>query len=369
MARPLYRSACLQAAKLDPDGHAGLWFDKFCDRWRVTGSSWTMSADGSGGSPKLAWIETILDATVGVRDQIEESAFRLLRLVEARGGRFAVFVTESRFVAGLGRSHPVENGFVWHPTLGTPFLPGSSVKGLVRAWAEEEDGADKETVARLLGASSRVGAICFLDAVPTKPVTLEADVMTPHYAGWDANNPPGDWCSPNPIPFLATAAQTPFLFGVLPRCKTSDADLDRVVSWLTSALTWAGAGAKTSVGYGRMVRDDTATSELWEQARRQVQTQEQRRREQERIASLSPLERELEEIAQQRKDLPRYLAWLKALEAGCCADKPDTQAAVASLIKEEMQKSGKWKPMSAKKRPEKDKDHQRSLAVERFIKR
>jgi CRISPR-associated protein Cmr6 len=36
----------------------------------------------------------------------------------------------------LGNPHPVEKGFLWHPTLGTPSLPGSGVKGLVRAWVE-----------------------------------------------------------------------------------------------------------------------------------------------------------------------------------------------------------------------------------------
>src|ERR1035441_6966625 len=70
-----------------------------------------------------------------------------------------------------GRSHPVENGFVWHPTLGVPYLPGSSIKGLIGQ-------PDRENV---LGSKTRVGRVICLDAVPTCPVRLEADVMTPHY--------------------------------------------------------------------------------------------------------------------------------------------------------------------------------------------
>jgi CRISPR-associated protein Cmr6 len=33
----------------------------------------------------------------------------------------------------------VENGFLWHPTLGVPYLPGAAVKGLVRAYVEHWD--------------------------------------------------------------------------------------------------------------------------------------------------------------------------------------------------------------------------------------
>ena len=80
---------------------------------------------------------------MGWEDFLRESAVRMVRLVEAHGGRWRVFRTTSRFVTGLGRRHPVENGFAWHSTLGVPYLPGSSVKGMVRAWTRlvaPEDG-------------------------------------------------------------------------------------------------------------------------------------------------------------------------------------------------------------------------------------
>ena len=34
MHLPLYRTEG-QPARRAPDGHAGLWFDKFCDRWQI----------------------------------------------------------------------------------------------------------------------------------------------------------------------------------------------------------------------------------------------------------------------------------------------------------------------------------------------
>lgn len=265
MTRPLPGFAARPPDIRPSEGHAGLWFDKFCDRWRVQGTSWTMTSEkgDSGNNPKLEWIKTLTTGKVGTARRIDECASRLMRLIDRREGRCAVFTTESRFVTGLGRSHPVENGFAWHPTLGTPYLPGSSVKGLVRAWArlDADPSSSCETVRRLLGDRETAGGISFLDAVPIAPVQLEADVMTPHYAGWTKSDPPGDWRSPTPIPFLVTAAGTPFLFGVVP-CRTDPDDLCAVMSWLCSALVWTGGGAKTAVGYGRFGRDDERTAAL-----------------------------------------------------------------------------------------------------------
>ena len=67
---------------------------------------------------------------------------------------FGVFTTDGRFVTGTGRSHSVENGFAWHPTLGTPYLSGSSVKGMIRARAQEA-GASPARVAAAFGAEAQ----------------------------------------------------------------------------------------------------------------------------------------------------------------------------------------------------------------------
>ncbi len=370
MARPLYSTAVQQPTTRGPEGNAGLWFDKFCDRWRDSGPAWSMAADDSG-NPKLEWICGLADGSVGAQAHIGEFSCRLMQLVTRRSGQVAVFKTESRFVTGLGRSHPVENGFAWHPTLGAPYLPGSSIKGMVRAWAREqvEPSPNRDIVARLLGEPGRAGSVCFLDAVPVAPVQLEADVMTPHYAGWSMNDPPGDWCSPTPIPFLTTAAGTKFLFGVVPCAPLEDGDLDTVFRWIESALAWAGAGAKTAVGYGRMVRDEAATTQLVESVRRQQERVEAERVEGARKARLGPLDRELEEIAQAEASLAPHLAWMKAVESGHWQEQPGTEHDVLERLKVEMERAGKWKPVSAKKRPDKDKEHLRTLRVMRLMER
>lgn len=369
MTRPLYRSAVEEPPERPPEGHAGLWYDKFCNRWRVEGGHWTLSAPtgSDGAGPKLAWINTVA-SRVGDAELLQESTMRYLQLVEARGGRFAVFETESRFVTGLGRSHPIENGFAWHPTLGTPYLPGSSIKGMVRAWVKVwESQVAPGTVDRLFGKRGAVGEICFLDAVPTQRVSLDADIMTPHYAGWDETDPPGDWHSPNPIPFLVTAERTPFLFGLLPRRAGLSDELELVFGWLESALEWAGAGAKTAVGYGRMVHDEAATSELGRTLRDFLSDAARVEQLEATLGTLGPLEIELQEIASSEPGMAPYVAWMKALKDGQWSSQPEEERSVAAHIKAGMDREGKWRPESRARRPERDKDHQRTLEIMKFL--
>lgn len=257
MPRPLYKNLAHASLQLGT-GNAGLWYDKLCDRWS---DDWTLSGDDDG---KLDWIETVTKERVGLEQLLAESTARMLRLTAAKSGTFGIFVTEGRFVTGLGRSHPVENGFAWHPTLGVPYLPGSSIKGLVRAWAERdaEPRPSRDRIDVILGSPVVAGQVVFLDACLLAPVQLEADVMTPHYAGWSADEPPGDWCRPVPVPFLVTASQSAFAFSVVPRRATDRSALGEVFAWLRAALQGAGAGAKTSVGYGRF-RFDESKTEAW----------------------------------------------------------------------------------------------------------
>ena len=378
MTLPLYKGAVRHPAERPPNGHAGLWYDKFCDRWHVEGESWSMTSvkDGEGGGPKLEWIKTLTSNRVGVQDEIDGYTSRLARLVERRKGRYGVFVAESRFVTGLGRSHPVENGFAWHPTLGTPCLPGSSIKGAVRAWAKlnATPPVSCETVQRLFGGPESGGRVSFLDAVPVAPVQLESDVMTPHYAGWTEKKPPGDWRSPTPIPFLVAAAETPFLFGVMPRSDPADADLGEAMSWLCSALAWSGSGAKTAVGYGRFRCDGAKTDELRQRLHKQerehearIQAQRAAAEREARRASMHPIDREIEKILEGRsnRNEPENTTIFRMVEEGRWSGSDRTRA--AEWLERSMRSSKQWRETSGKKNPAKDKAHQRTLQVKRWL--
>ena len=379
--RPLYEAA-VRSPHRRHDGHAGLWFDKFCNQWLQKNGKWTMKNDhDSTDSPKLRWIQEFTGVPIGARDQIDEYALRMARLVEKRNGRWFAFTTSSRFVTGLGRSHPVENGFAWHSTLGTPYLPGSSIKGLVHAWAtlDEHRHGSADNLAGLIGSPKSVGRITFMDAVPVKPVVLEADVMTPHYAGWttDKYGWPGDWRSPTPIPFLVTADNTPFLFAIVPTRidpeRNPEADVEIVSGWLRRALALAGAGAKTAIGYGRFECDSDTQDELRRGlcARQQKietdlrQAWEAHEREM-RLARMSPVEREIEELIAGRPNRtePAFIFILGHLQRDRWAG--DAKIEVAGWLATKMKRESRWKDQSGAKNPAKDRDYQRTQLVKRW---
>ena len=119
-------------------GNAGLWFDKYCNTWN---KNWTLSSENSKASdsgnenPKLKWIKSVANkGKVGDEGQLEEYAHQMALLVTVHGGKFEIFETESRFVTGLGLSHPIENGSrgirLWvHHICQVVLLKGSFVLG------------------------------------------------------------------------------------------------------------------------------------------------------------------------------------------------------------------------------------------------
>ncbi|MEW6574131.1 MAG: type III-B CRISPR module RAMP protein Cmr6 [Bacillota bacterium] len=260
-----------------PEFNAGLWYDKFFCHWVIKNKEWTVeeARNSEEKSGKIKWIEAAASLPAGDQTMLKDAVHRSATLALALGGEVCCFATDWRFVTGLGREHPVENGFAWHHTLGVPYLPGSSVKGIVRAWAETWiDPPVSDDVRRIFGPDGEVrdkhvGSVIFFDALPVKPVKLEADVMTPHYALYyqqdRPENPPGDWYDPVPIPFLTVASGQVFLFAVAPRRpgdEQSRADCRQAADWLAEALAAIGAGAKTAVGYGRFVRQGKEESEI-----------------------------------------------------------------------------------------------------------
>ena len=242
--RPLYQSADIEA--LPKNGNAGLWYDKFCHSWASL-SKTRMEID------KEAWISEVVGRR-GDRDGLKGHSERQRKMIECLGGRYVDLQTVGPFVTGLGRDHPVENGFLWHHTLGIPYLPGSSVKGMVGAWAKQWREEEEATWRLVLGSEGHVGEVMFFDALPKAPVELRIDVMTPHYGDYyQEGKPPGDWISPVPIPFLTVGEGATFRFAVAPKQRSAEAGAgcETACRWLREALEWIGAGAKTAVGYGR----------------------------------------------------------------------------------------------------------------------
>ena len=215
MAIPLYKCS---TPLIHMNGNFGLFYDKFCNKWL---EDWK----GLGENGKREWIEAaVRKGEIGDSDLIKEITERRRAFISETGGMALLFRTKSAFVTGLGRSHPVENGFAWHHILGAPYLPGSSIKGMVRSWATNWINADPKEVGRIFGPydSTSVGSVVFLDAIPNRAVRLKMEIMAPHYSSYYKESskdpePPADWHSPVPIPFLAVDREQEFLFGLIPR--------------------------------------------------------------------------------------------------------------------------------------------------------
>ncbi len=269
MILPLYNQAFHEenSFAVNPGkGNTGLWYNKFFGGWEK--GRWQLN-DGA----KLVWIKKAVwekedkevRRKIGDFQLLSEYTNRISHLVQALNGETRIYSTNWHLATGLGLSHPIENGMTWHHTLGVPYLPGSSVKGIVRTWAEQWVGHSSEEINRIFGPwhedkksrdQKTVSTIIFFDALPVQPVELAADIMTPHYKEYYRGDEkiPGDWYDPNPIPFLTVGAGQPFVFAVAPREKENISDLNLVLQWLDEALTTIGAGAKTAAGYGRFAR-------------------------------------------------------------------------------------------------------------------
>lgn len=387
MTLPLYQRP-ENPREVFQNGHRGLWFERFFDHFDAA-NEWQICKSG-----KSRWVEENAQKT-GDPQALETAVLRHLSLITECGGRGAVFQCDWHFATGLGLPHPVENGLAWHPTLGVPYLAGSGVKGLVKAWVEIwdehlSDAAQRQ--ARLdtwFGNQERAGQFIFFDALPVEPVYLRADVMTPHQGDWYAQggkplnghpppaNIPADWHEPVPIPFLV-ARRPKLLFGIAPRLRQDTAaanELAAVMAALKQALAWLGAGAKTAVGYGQMHPDTAADQHLQQAAaRRQAQEREReatRQREAERqraLAQMDPFERHLQELIDTRPDPNQnpinYI--LKQAKEGRWQGEEKQQ--VAAWLQRHMQaEKGQWREKSDKKKPEKDQPYQNTLLVMKWL--
>ena len=373
MQAPLYQDHQTPHHK-PQDAHAGLWFERFFNRYD---SQWKLAAED-----KQAWIKQTA-GQIGDRSSLEKYALRQIALVQNLQGKSQRYHSDWHFITGMGNSHPVENGFSWHPCLAVPYLSGASVKGLLRAWVEMNDEGltEIEKKARLKSwfgtetkedIAEQTGDFIFFDALPNEPAELVCDIMTPHAGKWYSEGGkdeacvshhetvPADWHKPVPVPFLAVK-RISLVFHIAPRRAKSQSELAQLMQALTCALDYLGAGAKTAAGYGYF-SEDTGFGEQLKAA--QVE-QQQALQEQQRQDSLSPFEQSLEallENSQESEHDTRLLTELKAERW-----QGNEKKIVAEKIKFIMQDSKKWQPDFTGSNKKKLKLKERSLLVQKYI--
>ncbi|MEN9433813.1 MAG: hypothetical protein RLZZ422_1402 [Pseudomonadota bacterium] len=295
MSFPLYDVIQQAEPHLTNTSHYGLWFERFFNqydrensnehkRWLILEPHKDKKKNEDEPRGKAYWLNTFAGKKTPSHKEGENALQHYtenqIALVKTYlKGQCLTFKATGHFVTGMGNPHPVENGFAWHPTLGVPYLTGAAVKGLVRSYLESnleiDDPLKKQLLLSWFGSTSKdptekdyeaqAGTLIFFDAIPTEPVTLGVDVMTPHMGDWyakgakepnQANTVPADWHNPIPITFLvAKEISLLFSFALRPSAPPADKEaiqLDDVAYVLEQALLYAGAGGKTATGYGQM---------------------------------------------------------------------------------------------------------------------
>ncbi|MDO4723845.1 MAG: type III-B CRISPR module RAMP protein Cmr6 [Comamonadaceae bacterium] len=312
---PLYHGS----AAPEPDFNAmnqGLWFERFFDAYESDFSAVGIDA-------RKLWLSRFSRKPTGQIQSLQKHAQRLLQLATAQRGQARVYHCSGNFVTGTGNAHPLGNGFLWHPTLGTPYLSGSAVKGLVRAVIETAyQGEDKSALLQRWFGSAEKGDVAehsgqfiFLDALPVQPCQLHVEVMTPHMGKWyeqggkkplAADAQPGDWHAPVPIGYL-TARGIKLQFIILPRPGAGEAnalakELDDLWQALEHGLQYLGAGAKTAIGFGLMQRDAKAEASLQET----LQAEQRAAKLQTLSPALKEVEAFIQELSAKHQQYPSY---------------------------------------------------------------
>ncbi len=165
----------------------------------------------------------------------------------------------SRLFIGLAGDGILETGCAISHSRGAPYIPGSSVKGAVNAYARKVlSAADRGICDEVFGAPASeaaqgglAGLVTIHDAwwVPSAdggPFVRE--VVTPHhvcYYGGEGNVRATDFDSPMPNAQIALRGEFRFVL------QGTREWLDVAEGMLVEALVQRGVGAKTRAGYGR----------------------------------------------------------------------------------------------------------------------
>ncbi|WP_456371338.1 type III-B CRISPR module RAMP protein Cmr6 [Thermodesulfatator atlanticus] len=183
------------------------------------------------------------------------------------------YTLKSPLVIGLGNAHPTERGFTFLWTLGVPYIPAESIKGVLRLayliaraeenpdflehWAKEDNLFWDELSAPFgreekHGKPAQRGQVVFLDALPVKTPEFTLEITTCHYPDYygERHGPTEDQ-HPIPLLFLAVAPGSEFRFVLLAHEDLGQDTQQKVKEAFSAAIAEHGFGAKTALGHGR----------------------------------------------------------------------------------------------------------------------
>jgi CRISPR-associated protein Cmr6 len=133
------------------------------------------------------------------------------------------------------------------------YIPGSSIRGIVRAWAKKRPDIAPRMI-ELLGVQeedgTQAGKIEFLDAFPEEPTKLSLDIVNPQQHFQVYHQGQG-----TPLSFYTLgngdteAIPVKIAIRGIPGRATAD-DVEEVWRWTKQALSLYGVGGRTAAGYG-----------------------------------------------------------------------------------------------------------------------
>lgn len=137
---------------------------------------------------------------------------------------------------------------IMHPVYGIPYVPASSIKGILRSWARES-GKDTSQINHLFGfldgTAASMAAIEIIDAFPSGP-SLSLDVATPQWS-WQGNDVT---YGPAPHQMLSLENLT-INIGLTYTSRGNETDVKIALDWLAQTLSIKGLGSRVSAGYGQ----------------------------------------------------------------------------------------------------------------------
>ncbi|WP_270165788.1 type III-B CRISPR module RAMP protein Cmr6 [Paenibacillus sp. SYP-B4298] len=262
---------------------------------------------------------------VVIKKLCERRLCLLQKLEPARIIQVLNLIPDTLIVHGLGSSHVRENGITIHPIYGVPYIPGSSIKGVMRHWfidamlEGKQDNIKNNSLEAsigqaLFGTEELEGAIQFYDVYLYDGLTLRPDVLTPHFSDYyGAKKEPTDRLFPVPNVFYGVKINSAQLVFVTDSTKLQQlADHVKfsveqmkqlLIKWVSAAMQEVGIGGKSSSGYGLFSHSEDVTEKVMPYYRNKLKEQQEQlqlarlhKLEQRRLIKMSPLDKLVYEI-------------------------------------------------------------------------
>lgn len=157
-------------------------------------------------------------------------------------------ILDGKLCIGLGQVSVYETSLNLDFINGIPYIPASSIKGLVKSWINQEKC---DLNIKDLGNENEIGKVIILDTYPKYNLNITLDIMNPHFGNYYSSKgdlKPTDDSNPIPVNF-PIVYNTVFEFTIISKLLSQEV----LIKWMNKiqeALSFNGVGAKTSIGYG-----------------------------------------------------------------------------------------------------------------------